>query len=377
VPPFFKLTQSVLVDAGFDASTTILLLRNPRFGSFTRVRVGHVVVVKEGDHVFLKALDVVDCTVFNQQCERFGSKATEGFHLRNDLPKERKSVRDAIVAGQLRTLPKVARKAIAAPSAKSVGFKAKNMAKPLRRTYIHEDDDAKPLARKKRKHELHEPAHKRRLQFFRSPTPEDSPSDPSTFSSFVMPPRAASISSVSSIASSPIIKSEPDVDEMASAASIGAGSSVKRAINVDGDDEEDQLYSADNRDGDYEDASDANEQSDEVTVSKIWPTEFYAIDIVEGFEFIHDMMALGSIIEDAFGIQFEGIPYVKTTYNDHLRRWMNASQPAKDKALAAGRSPAGLWSKFMAANPAPYAARKAAKKRMRNAESQSERSASL
>lgn len=164
---------------------------------------------------------------------------------------------------------------------------------------------------------------------------------------------------------------------MTSTASVDAGSSAKCAINIDGDDEGDQLYSADNCDGGYEDPSDVNEQSDEVTVSKIWPTEFYAVDIVEGFRFIQDMMALGSIIEDAFDIQFEGIPYVKTTYNDHLRRWTSASQAAKDKALAAGRSPAGLWSKFMAANPAPYAARKAAKKRMRNAESQRESSASL
>jgi hypothetical protein len=69
VPPFFKLTQSVLVDAGFDARTAILLLCNPQFGPFTRVRVGHIVVVKEGNHVFLKALDVVDCMVFNQQRE--------------------------------------------------------------------------------------------------------------------------------------------------------------------------------------------------------------------------------------------------------------------------------------------------------------------
>jgi hypothetical protein len=124
------------------------------------------------------------------------------------------------------------------------------------------------------------------------------------------------------------------------------------------------------------DVEDASEESDEVMVSKIWPTEFYAVDIVEGFEFISEMAALGSLIEDAFGIQFEGIPYVKTTYNDHFRRWTHASQSAKDKALAAGRTSAGLWSKFMAENPAPYAARKAAKKRLRNAESRSEGSTS-
>jgi hypothetical protein len=105
--------------------------------------------------------------------------------------------------------------------------------------------------------------------------------------------------------------------------------------------------------------------------------EFYAIHIVEDFKFIHDMMALGSIIEDAFGIQFKGIPYIKTTYNDHLCQWINANQPAKDKTLAASHSPASLWLKFMAANTAPYAARKATKKWMGNAKSQSERSASL
>ena len=76
------------------------------------------------------------------------------------------------------------------------------------------------------------------------------------------------------------------------------------------------------------------------------------------------MAALGSIIADTFTIQFEGILYVKTTYNDHLRRWLHAPQEAKDKALAAGRTPRGLWLRFMAANPAPYAARKATKKRL-------------
>jgi hypothetical protein len=118
-----------------------------------------------------------------------------------------------------------------------------------------------------------------------------------------------------------------------------------------------------------DDTSDTSEESNEVAVLKIWLMEFYAVDIVEGFKFISEMAALGSIIEDAFGIQFEGIPYVKTTYNDHLCQWTHAGQSAKDKALAADHTSAGLWLKFMAENPAPYAARKAVRKRLRNAES--------
>ena len=105
-------------------------------------------------------------------------------------------------------------------------------------------------------------------------------------------------------------------------------------------------------------------EDEEVKVSKVWPTEFYAVDIVKGFKFIDKMAALGSIIADMFTIQFEGIPYIKTTYNDHLHQWLHAPQEAKDKALAASCTPHSLWSRFMAANPAPYAARKATKKRL-------------
>ena len=351
------MTQSILVDAGFGADTTLLLLRNPRFGSFTRVKVGHVVTVKEGDHIFLKGLDVANCTVFNEQCEKFSTKSTEAFHLRDNLPQERKSVRDAILAGQLRKLPRVARTAAAASFASDDGSKGKNRAIPLRRSYISDaddDDDAEPVNPQKRKRRIQKPPNARHLKFFQLETPEDLSSRPSTSSSIVLPQRASSISSVSSTSSIAIVKPEPGVSGMSYATVFGTGSSMESAIDIE----------------------DASEELDEVMVSNIWPTEFYAVDIVEGFEFISEMTALGSLIEDAFGIQFEGIPYVKTTYNDHFRRWTHASQSAKDKALAAGRTSAGLWSKFMTENPAPYAARKAAKKRLRNAESRSEESTS-
>jgi len=47
MPPFFKLTEMILADAGFDAGTSLLLLRHPQFGMFARVKVGHVLTVKE------------------------------------------------------------------------------------------------------------------------------------------------------------------------------------------------------------------------------------------------------------------------------------------------------------------------------------------
>jgi hypothetical protein len=49
------------------------------------MKVGHVVTIKEGEHIFLKAVGVVDCTKFNQQIIQLTSKATEAFHLHNNL----------------------------------------------------------------------------------------------------------------------------------------------------------------------------------------------------------------------------------------------------------------------------------------------------
>jgi hypothetical protein len=339
------------------------------------VRVGHVVTIKEGEHIFLKAVGVVDCVEFNQQIVQLTSKGMEAFHLRNDLPGERKAVLDAILADKLQTLPAaqnlsrrsalVTKRATIAPS--MVGSKGKGRAVALQRTYVL-DNDIEPVIATvhKRKQVPDESTNTRHLRtFLHSETSEDNLSQPSTSSSsLTVPPRASPVSSLSSASSFAYIKPEPGTEDPLT----GAGLSLKRAINVD---EEDQLESEDNMD----DEEVAGSEED-VIVSKVWPTEFHAVDIVEGFHFIHEQGFLGSLIEDTFSIQFEGNRYVKTTYNDHLRHWTHASQSAKDKALAAGCTPASLWSRFMAENPSPYAVRKAAKKRLRNTEHRREQSGS-
>jgi len=339
------------------------------------MRVGHVVTVKEGEHIFLKAVGVVDCVEFNQQIIQLTSKGTEAFHLRNDLPGERKAVLDAILADKLQTLPAarninrrsalVAKRATIAPS--MVGSKGKGRVVALRWTYVSDDNIEPAIATvHKRKRVPNEPTNTRCLHtFLHAETSEDNLGWPSTSSSSSTAPlRASPVSSLSSASSFAYIKPEPGTEDPLT----GVGLSLKRAINVD---EEDQLESEDNMD----DEEVAGSEED-VIVSKVWPTEFHTVDIVEGFHFIHEQGFLGSLIEDTFSIQFEGNRYVKTTYNDHLRRWTHASQSAKDKALAAGRTPAGLWSRFMAENPSPYAVRKAAKKCLRNAEHRREQSGS-
>ena len=158
-----------------------------------------------------------------------------------------------------------------------------------------------------------------------------------------------------------IIKCKPGLEDILHITPHGACFDV---IDVDKDQSDEEENEKADGYSPYEDKGDGSMEDEEVEVLKVWPMEFYAVDIFEGFEFIDEMAALGSIIANTFTIQFEGIPYVKTTYNDHLCQWLHAPQEAKDKALAAGCTPHSLWSRFMAANLAPYAARKATKKRL-------------
>src|SRR6202042_1558377 len=102
----FKLTDSVLIDAGFEPGTLLLLLRNPRFGTFAHVKVGHVITVKEGDHIFLKGLNILNCAMFDEQCETLSSRGAQPLHLRHNLPGERGYVRHSILTGKLQKLTK-------------------------------------------------------------------------------------------------------------------------------------------------------------------------------------------------------------------------------------------------------------------------------
>jgi hypothetical protein len=54
----------------------LLLLRHPQFETFACVKAGHVLTIKEGDHIFLKAVNVIDCATFDQQCKEINPKAS-------------------------------------------------------------------------------------------------------------------------------------------------------------------------------------------------------------------------------------------------------------------------------------------------------------
>lgn len=104
--------------------------------------------------------------------------------------------------------------------------------------------------------------------------------------------------------------------------------------------------------------------------TKTWPTDFYVFEIVKGFEEIEQLSRLkGFNIKKAFETHFS-LPYARSTFYEHKARWTSSSPHTKASALAAGSTSSGLWRSFMVDNPAPRAATKAARRRVRRVEDQ-------
>ena len=65
-------------------------LYNTTIGTWTKVQVGHVITLKDRDHVFLKGLQVSDCPGFDNLLSDSQSRRP---HFMNNLPQERAFVR--------------------------------------------------------------------------------------------------------------------------------------------------------------------------------------------------------------------------------------------------------------------------------------------
>ena len=90
----------------------------------------------------------------------------------------------------------------------------------------------------------------------------------------------------------------------------------------------------------------SNLSSDEDTFK--WPRDFYAVDIVRGFDKCEaasrnsKKKKVAAIFEGQFGV-----PFKKSTYYLNQERWLKAPQASRDKALAAGKTRDGLWTAFL------------------------------
>ena len=90
-------------------------------------------------------------------------------------------------------------------------------------------------------------------------------------------------------------------------------------------------------------SSGADSSDDDV---RAWPSSFYVVDVVHGFEKCEVAARSRKSVREAF-IKFFQVPFRHTTFYTHHRHWEGASQACRDDALRAGRTPAGTWTTFL------------------------------
>ncbi|KAF8064137.1 hypothetical protein FPV67DRAFT_1451370 [Lyophyllum atratum] len=104
-----------------------------------------------------------------------------------------------------------------------------------------------------------------------------------------------------------------------------------------------------------------------ISLIRRWPADFYAVDVVKGFDALRTApkgTTKGSVFNMLYGLKFSS-----STFYEHQARWLAAPPDERDRAIAADRTVDGLWSTFMANNPAKGADIKATRKRMKRAAS--------
>ncbi|KAF8186297.1 hypothetical protein BJ912DRAFT_469098 [Pholiota molesta] len=94
---------------------------------------------------------------------------------------------------------------------------------------------------------------------------------------------------------------------------------------------------------------------------KAWPADFYAADVVACFKNAdeHSWISMKSVFET----HFPSCRFTRSTYYEHRARWKAASLATQNAFVGAGRTPAGLWSSFMAVTRAPKAELSAIRRR--------------
>jgi hypothetical protein len=98
--PHFDLSAAILSEVGIrhqDEQEVKFRLYNTTIRTWTTVRIGHVITLRDGDHIFLKRPDVIHCLNFDDLL--FGSQGRKPhWHFSKNLPHDRAYVRQALKA---------------------------------------------------------------------------------------------------------------------------------------------------------------------------------------------------------------------------------------------------------------------------------------
>ena len=311
--PHFALTPSVLSQAELsnqDEATPYFKLYNTSIHTWSKVQVGHVITLKAGEHIFLKGYDVTHCEGF----DHLFTAQLRPPHFSNNLPRERAHVRHTLKERQLgkKKAADSEPESLMLSSAHSgrrfnsstQGSGPETMVPRIDLTLSDNDDgDTTPYPT----HQL-TPMHK--------------------------------------------IKLEPQTSDVALPVKVKAEPMFVDLTISDPEDHHPPTVSRK-----HSRSPTSSENSGEDDVGHMWPTDFYVVDVVKGFDRCLKACRTHKSVEDAFFECF-GVPFKSSTFYRHRRKWERASEACKEKGLRAGHSSAGLWSAFIARSEAEGRKRK-------------------
>ncbi|KAA1477964.1 hypothetical protein DENSPDRAFT_885525 [Dentipellis sp. KUC8613] len=87
--------------------------------------------------------------------------------------------------------------------------------------------------------------------------------------------------------------------------------------------------------------------SEGVAVPKLWPSDYFAVDVVDVFKACEFAVKQGQSVSETFNAWLPGVRFVKSTFYQHRDRWERAPEHVRLRYENHGRSAAGLWSAFM------------------------------
>ncbi|KAH9952241.1 hypothetical protein B0H21DRAFT_705293, partial [Amylocystis lapponica] len=308
--PLFKLNAETIEDVGFtipDPSRSFRLKYYKFFsGTWSTVELNHLIDITEhGNLVFLKDVNVKRPADFDQYCE--DAYKTQTQHMRLGLPHQRVAVcsktrtaSSSQLAGGSRTQQK--RPVVSHSSGSLAEDSSSEPALPRVASIKAPGVPAEPARKRERSHQIVDASKKSR----RGSTPHSmsTKKEPADIDLTLDSPIIPRMSGRGSTSTRPIVLASSD--DGASSSSEASSSQPRRSRDP---------------------STSGSSRSPKCRTRMVWPRDYYAIDILDGFTHCDGARARRETIKDAFTAYFgANVKWNKSTYYEHRKRWDDAPQ---------------------------------------------------
>ncbi|KAF8799393.1 hypothetical protein BYT27DRAFT_6862923 [Phlegmacium glaucopus] len=335
--PHFVLSAEVLgkVDLLVGPEDDVRIdLYNVSIGRWTKVQVGQVVLMKDRDHVFVRGTNIRICLNFD---ELLSESKSLHLHFLDNLPQERSFVRQALKERKmlgssvainldddegLAVVPRL-------PKGKTSHCKISHH-KYSHQQHSHDCDDNEP--------ELISTVHASSSRRFGL-----TKSEPHHLARMVSPVHTVKVE----YTNTPFIDLTLSDDDSATAVAVTIKNELDPTLpNADSPQRHRTVHKRAHSTSSSASTSSSSLPSSSEADIPAWPSDFYAVDIVYGFEKCESASRVRGKVEETFEAIFK-TPFRRTTFYKHRKTWLTAPATARDAALKAGHTSQGLWVYFL------------------------------